>query len=123
MEKGLKASRTKSRLNVPAINGVYDYSTKLYNQQLTSGNMGRITGRYLKFDPEDLQQGIFLTNEQEEEIRIEQIADNLPSRLTFIWPSQLPNGTFRVQVRVRKNDDTILNSVSVPLQVLEDNDV
>ncbi|MBI9035007.1 MAG: DUF4469 domain-containing protein [Bacteroidales bacterium] len=111
-EKTLDASRTKSRPNAPIVSYIYDYSTKSYDQKITLMNMGRIAGRFLKFDPDDLQQGIFMINELKEEIRITQIADNLPSRLTFIWPAQLPPGTYSIKVRARKADGTLLNSVS-----------
>ena len=65
----------------------------------TAGNVLRITGKYLKINKSDPQQGIFFTNTNDQTtVRLEQYIDNTDGTLTALIPSNL-KGDQRLLVR------------------------
>jgi hypothetical protein len=69
------------------------------NGPLSPGEMGRLIGKHLRFDPGDPEQGIFFLHEGGGETRVPSVGLNMPAHLAFIVPA-LPAGSYRLQVRV-----------------------
>ncbi|MBI9062689.1 MAG: DUF4469 domain-containing protein [Marinilabiliaceae bacterium] len=69
------------------------------NETLTPGQIAAIKGSLLKFDPADMQQGVFLINESGTETRVTNVIKNKPSELMFFVPDSLATGSYYVEVR------------------------
>jgi hypothetical protein len=69
------------------------------NGTLTPGELGRLIGKDLRFDPADPEQGIFFLDEAGGETRVASVGLNTPSQLVFAVPA-LPAGSYRLEVRV-----------------------
>lgn len=89
------------------------------NDVLTPGGGAKLRGHYLQFDPEDVEQGIFLTAEDQSRVRIETVLHNTPRELIFLVPSDLASGEYTIEVRSRFGTENIRigfleQTVSVP---------
>jgi hypothetical protein len=82
----------------PNLLSYLDISTGQHNRVLTPGNMGRLYGSQLKFDPDDPRQGIFILGADGSVIRVEHVAENKPRKLIFLVPL-LPLGAYKLAVR------------------------
>jgi hypothetical protein len=78
-----------------------DANTNESNTVLTPGGMGCLSGHRLKFDPDDINQGIFLThlNNGNTPVRVEVVGKNSPSELMFMVPAGLPAGDYSLTVQ------------------------
>ena len=85
-----------SRLPLPL--ALYDAGSETTNHRLTPGNMARLHGRRLKYDPAATDQGIFFVHEGGQETAVTQTAKIAPSELIFIVPLLSP-GTYTLVVR------------------------
>jgi len=63
-----------------------------------------LTGRRLRFDLGDAQQGIFLVAADGSETRVERLIKVMPSEVSLIAPA-LPAGEYRLEVRTSPDDD------------------
>jgi hypothetical protein len=66
--------------------------------ELVPGKMAAVTGRRLKFDPADAEQGIFLLNNGTA-IRVEPDGKIANSELVFLVPPTLVPGEYKLEVR------------------------
>ena len=84
-----------------ALFGITDLSTGATDGTVTRGFNAEIRGSYIKIAGDDPTCGLYLRNvETGQETRIEQrfIAVNDPSRILFIVPPDLPEGTYELRV-------------------------
>lgn len=70
------------------------------NESFTPGQIAAIRGSLLKFDQDDVQQGIFFIAADSTETRVTNVVKNKPSELLFFVPDELTTGTFDVEVRM-----------------------
>ncbi len=106
----------------PVLRTFRDVSTDTVNQKLTPGGTGILSGRRLKTDPEDPEQGVFLITASsggEKEVQVANIFRNTPAELIFMIPETLESGTYRMEVRtlVRFNTAIRKSSLDTPLTV------
>jgi len=96
-----RAQVTKKETLLPKPNPIeyIDVSTTTRNSLLTPGGFGKLSGHRLKFDPNDLAQGIFFLTADGTPTRVATIGQNKPAELMFIVPA-LPAGEYRLEVRV-----------------------
>jgi hypothetical protein len=94
---------------LPSLLAFYDVNSGQRNSAITPGGMGRLTGRRLKFQAEDPNQGIFFVAadplsglplpDANGSYRVEVIGKNAPSELMFMVPNDLTPGSYRLEVR------------------------
>lgn len=98
---------------------VDDLGSGTRNEQLTPGNIARLKGSRLKFDPTDPLQGIFLVSEANAETRISTVSRNKPAQLDFLVPAVAP-GLYKLVVRtLLKNTKTIRSgTLQVELNII-----
>jgi hypothetical protein len=103
----------------PAPEEYYDVNSGELNNTLTPGGLGQVTGKLLKFDPVDPQQGIFFVAADASDTMVEFVGRNKPSELSFIVPS-LPPGVYHLEVRAIPYDtgEVRTGTLSKPLTVL-----
>ncbi|MDO7873231.1 DNA-binding domain-containing protein [Hymenobacter sp. ASUV-10] len=78
-----------------------DLLTDAVNGALTKGNLAHLRGTNLKYDPADLDQGLFFvkTTGSSAPVRVERVKKNAPSEQLFVVPGTLTAGTYRLEVR------------------------
>jgi len=97
-ERGQVAKQETAKAT-PNLLEYVDLNTGERNGPLTPGGMGEIIGHRLKFDPTDLQQGIFFIAEDGTETRVAIVGQNKPGDLMFLVPDSLTSGEYRLEVR------------------------
>lgn len=88
------------------------------NKTLTPGEGALLTGRLLRFDGADPQQGVFFVAADGATTRAERILKVMPSEVTLIAPA-VPAGAYTVEVRACMNGTTELRTgiLDAPLTV------
>ncbi len=125
---GKRLKQVANEIEVQRVAGVSPQPDLLYvddlgsgtrNEQLTPGNIARLKGSRLKFDPTDPLQGIFLVSEANEETRISTVSRNKPAQLDFLVPAVTP-GLYKLVVRtLLKNTKTIRSgTLQVELNII-----
>ncbi len=125
---GKRLKQVANEIEVQRVAGVSPQPDLLYvddlgsgtrNEQLTPGNIARLKGSRLKFDPTDPLQGIFLVSEANEETRISTVSRNKPAQLDFLVPALAP-GLYKLVVRtLLKNTKTIRSgTLQVELNII-----
>lgn len=104
MRKHAKVTRQGSHIRIPLPEAYVDQSGER-NGKLTPGGIGILSGRELKFEPDDEKQGIFFTGNGGS-IRASVIATNKPSQLIFMVPSDLSPGEYVLEVHARPRHAT-----------------
>ena len=97
----VKCEKTEGGSTDPYITEVKDVVSGKTNDILTKGGVVQLVGSRLKFDAKDAAQGIFFVPETGEAVRATVIAENKPARLMAIIPSDLPAGTYCIEVRTK----------------------
>ena len=69
------------------------------NGPLVPGNLGRLKGANMKFEAEDVAQGVFFIDSEGNETRIENIGVNKPKEIIFNIPTTLTSGDYTIEVR------------------------
>lgn len=89
-----------------------------FRDRFTPKGMGRLTGVYLKFDPEADDEGLFLIDEAGQEHRLA-VGYNTPGLLIFHLP-EVPAGTYYLEVRSRMRfaSDVRTSRLAQPLTAL-----
>lgn len=125
---GKRLKQVANEIEVQRVAGVSPQPDLLYvddlgsgtrNEQLTPGNIARLKGSRLKFDPTDPLQGIFLVSEANAETRISTVSRNKPAQLDFLVPAVAP-GLYKLVVRtLLKNTKTIRSgTLQVELNII-----
>ncbi len=100
LEKEIKPEKVKGESPMPDPQDFTDAATGERNRTATPGGIATLKGYYLKFDPADLQQGLYFVPEANPAaaVRVEQFTSIKPAALHFLIPA-LPLGNYRVEVR------------------------
>lgn len=83
------------------INKVTDVTTKLENSRLTPSGGVNVTGNRIRIAGEATGVGLFLTNQVDNSvvpIPLSSIINNEPSKISFIVPSNLPVGDYKLSI-------------------------
>jgi len=96
LEKNLPAVKIKLNRLFPLPEILTDSSTDTENSKITGGGVAVLRGSLLKFNPKDVQQGIFFVaaDNPAEEIRAEQYPTIRSTEVTFVVPSLQPKEYF-----------------------------
>jgi len=84
----------------PLIESVCDAGSCTCDRVITRGGSVTVRGDFLKFDPTDDAQGVFLKKGGAEH-RIDEVITNKPKTLIVSIPDDLPAGDYRMYVRAR----------------------
>jgi hypothetical protein len=114
----LKVEKVKPKVQMAVILQYKDLASKETDKVVTPGGMATIYGEFLKVDPEDESQGIFLVNELGEKTKVDHIGQNTMTSLVFLNPSSLTAGPYKLEIVQRvKNNKTTRSSV-FPLRLI-----
>jgi hypothetical protein len=95
----VKVEKVSPVNNAPLPNLFEDITSATVNELITPGGTAMLKGIRLKFDQNDLSQGIFLISDQEE-FRVEQVLSHNSSHIVFIVPQQLRPNAYSLEVRM-----------------------
>jgi hypothetical protein len=84
---------------LPHVLEVKDIVSESVNETLTPGGVIQIRGGRLKFLPAEADNGIFLVNEQGENIKLAIIVENKPAKLIAVLPTELAQGEYFLEIR------------------------
>jgi hypothetical protein len=71
------------------------------SSQIVAGSIGTIDGWHLKFNPSQIDEGIYFVRMADSvDFKIEAINSNTPKKLVFLTPT-LPAGSYKIEVRCR----------------------
>ncbi len=103
------ATTVKDEAVKPAPNPIEyrDIASDTTNDQLTSDNIGQLTGSRLKYDEVAADEGIYIIPTGGAEVKVTTVQKNKPSQLVFLVPTLLP-GTHNIEVRARMPGSTPL---------------
>jgi hypothetical protein len=97
------------RVRRPYLDSVYDGLSRTYDSALTRGGTVTVTGAYLKFDPKDDNQGVFLRgNGPEYRIANNKVIANKPKSLLLLIPNDLPLGEYSMCVRAKVRHTSVI---------------
>jgi hypothetical protein len=100
MTSGFKIEKVEASSQAPAPTSFTDANTDGRNETATPGSLGMLKGKRLRFDKEDLKQGVFFESldNPENVVRVAQYSDMNPSKLHFLVPA-LGAGEYKIVVR------------------------
>ena len=100
---------------MPSITTVVDVASGTRNESLTSGSLGSIKGKNLRFDATKSDEGLYLIPAAGgEAVKVALFERNSPVKLTFQWPSGLISETqYKVQVRARIGSSKTLRESAI----------
>jgi hypothetical protein len=87
----------------PVIDGFFEPVSKQENAVYVAGGVARLTGKYLTFDADDPEQGVFFVAEDDTAVRVVAYLDNSAKRVNFGVPAGL-TGAQSVEVRTRRKE-------------------
>ena len=99
IEAQIPVERVSPTERLPNPREFVDANSGARNGPLTPGGLGTLLGDYLKFNPNDTEQGIFFIDAAEAATRVTVISVNKPKELHFLVPATLASGTYSVEVR------------------------
>lgn len=85
----------------PVLQVFRDIGSDTINELITPGSVGEISGRRLKMEPEDSDQGVFLIAADGTETRVETVIRNKLSNVIFTIPDRLTGDEYEVELRTK----------------------
>ena len=104
----LQLVKVKHAMATPVVESFLNYTTQ-ENDVITPGGTVEVTGELLKVDVSDNEQGVFLRLNGTT-TKISMIIHNLPSKLVFNIPANLPQGEYQLEIRSKINNSTTLRT-------------
>ncbi|MBI3235462.1 MAG: DUF4469 domain-containing protein [Bacteroidetes bacterium] len=94
--------RTTKELVKPEIKRVNDVQSNTQDSKLSLGGLCILSGYRIKVNQSQIDEGIFLINSRTlEEVKIENLIENIPSSIYVIIPKGLDKGSWRLEIRAR----------------------
>lgn len=102
--------KERRRVSVPRPEAYFDAASGSTDDRLTPQDIGRVSGRGLRFDPADPKQGVFLRHtDAGEETRATSYSEVAPAVVHFLVPPLAP-GCYQLIVRTRVGEEEDLYS-------------
>jgi len=101
---GATPERVEAVKPSPNLIEYFDFGSDTANDQVTVGNVGRISGSRLKFDTAAADEGIYFVATAGGETKVTMVTYNKPGRLDFLVPATLVPGTYNLEVRARQGE-------------------
>lgn len=96
---GIEVEKIPATSPMPVLQNFKDIASDHFNETLTPGGVGEITGSLLKIDPEDEDQGIYFIASDGTESKVTTIIRNKPGNQIFMIPNGLVSGEYELEVR------------------------
>jgi hypothetical protein len=96
---GVKTQKVQTADPIPFIVEVHDVTSNTTGELLTPGGVVQIRGGRLKLATANPENGIFLTGEQGQSVKLGTVIENRPARLIAALPADLPAGAYTLEVR------------------------
>jgi hypothetical protein len=96
----IKVEKITPPTNLPLPATLEDVTSETVNDTLTPGGTATLAGTRLKFNQDDAQQGIFLTDSENNECRIEKILSHTGTKIVFLLPAALASDEYSLEVRI-----------------------
>ncbi|MCB1159680.1 MAG: DUF4469 domain-containing protein [Leptospiraceae bacterium] len=99
----VKLEKTEVKPNLPNLKAFLDLKTGEKNSIISSNSIAALKGSNLKFDPFQVDEGLFLQNMQDKHyIPINLLSRNTESELNFFCPPEITEGVpYRLELRNR----------------------
>lgn len=102
-----RARKVEGKVPYPTPRRYINLANPAAADRLIPGQMARLTGAHLKYDPADERQGLFLvpltagldSRPTGPAVRVSQVGHNTSRQLIFLLPLDLPPGPYRLEVR------------------------
>lgn len=94
-----KVEKIASGIPSPDLQEFLNVKSGTTNDLLTPGSIGQLVGSELKFNPENAEEGIYLTHEAGTETKVTELAIRTEGKLMFTIPSGLATGGYQIEVR------------------------
>ncbi len=96
----IPVEKIKSTTAAPIVEGFRDLLSKTVNDRITPNSFAEIAGENLKiWDTVDAAQGVFFISSQGAEIKVAEVSNNLPKKLTIHIPGTLKKGEYALEIR------------------------
>ena len=93
--------RVETETPAPSLLAYKDTASGVVNGQVTSGNIGAIDGKRLKFDPAVADEGVYFVNTADSsEVKVTVFQRVMPSQLVFMVPTLAADAEWQLEVRV-----------------------
>lgn len=112
LAKQIKVKKVPVSDRLPVPERFVDTATQRRDEVISNGMVGELKGSYLKFDPDDNEQGVFVIKADGSEIRCDNYIHNAKSKLLFYVPDTLTAGE-EVELEVRSKLSNTVNDVRV----------
>lgn len=110
--KGLSVQQVTVSERAPKLHRFIDTASQIRNQVLTGGMVGEIVGDFLKCDPDDTEQGLFIIQGDGKAIRCANFIHNSGSKLIFYLPDTVQVGE-EVDLEVRNKLNNRVKEVRI----------
>lgn len=94
-----KVEKIASGIPAPDLQEFLNVKSGTTNDMLTPGSIGQLVGSELKFNPENAEEGIYLTHEAGTETKVTELAIRTEGKLLFTIPAGLATGGYQIEVR------------------------
>jgi hypothetical protein len=98
----------------PVILEFLNLNTNTVNSVLTPGGIGQIIGEELKFNPDNLQDGVFFIKSDGSETKATVFATRTLGKLVFNIPTALTAGNYTLEVRRAYTKDNVIRKGTLP---------
>ena len=109
----VSVTKVEASTTLPLISTYFDIESGTKNERLTPGELGRISGKRLKFDATDEAQRVFFINAQNKAVKVSKLAECQPSKIIFKVPEKLASGAYSLEVRTDRGKIGVLSSAPV----------
>lgn len=106
----IKTRKVAPKTNRPSIKQVTDYQTQRIDEVLTRNAAVELKGYYMKVDPNDQEQGVFIKTDKQE-VRAHTYMLNKPSHIIFIVPQDAPEGEVQLVLKSKYRSGSCLRTV------------
>ena len=95
----VKTRKVQTAEPAPFIIEINDVVSNSVNEQITPGGVIQIRGGSLKLALANPENGVFLTDENGNTFKLNNIVENKPARIIVMIPSDIQQGTYTLEVR------------------------
>jgi len=119
MEDNITVEKITMERAQPVLLHFHDNTSESQDEVITPGGGAKIVGSLLKFEENDTQQGIFFVNIGNGAVNrvTGKLLRNKPGELIFLIPSNLPESTYKVEVRTIFKGSKTLRTGTLPYEL------
>ena len=112
----IKVKKIEATNTLPFPKDLVDVTSGAQNSTLTPGGVVKLTGKRMKINPDEPEQGIYLVSGAQT-IKVDTIVTNHTSELVFVLPATIPAGIYTLEIRGGINNSLRVGKLADTLQV------